>query len=94
MTQEQDLNYELKKAYGLENLYFYYLRGKSLFCCMYMVDDNYYLEDALDPADLDFLLKSLSMQQGKVYFDDVKEVCVGMDELKMQYLQLKLAGIK
>ena len=92
-SNERNICHELKEAYGLENLDFYYLRGKSLFCCMYMGAD-YYLEDALDPADLDFLLKSLSMQQGKVYFDDVKEVCVGMNELKMQYLQLKLAGIK
>jgi hypothetical protein len=91
---KRDICRELKEAYGLEHLWFYYIQGWQLFGCRFTASDDFSLEDALDPTDLDFLLKSLSMQQGKVYFDDVKQVCVGMDELKTHYLPIKLAGIK
>lgn len=94
---KQDICRELKEAYGLEYMHFYYIQPTRLhrmYCCKYDVNENLYLEDALDPRNLDFLLKALNMQQGEVYFEDVKKVCVGMDELKMHYLPIKLAGIK
>lgn len=90
---KHDICRELKAAYGLEYLHFYYVPRFKMFCCRYVGTDGFSMEDELDPVDLDFLLKSLSMQQGKVYFDDVKEACTGMDQLKMHYLPFKLAGI-
>jgi hypothetical protein len=79
-------NQELKKAYGIENVYFY-IKNKKFHCCYGSKDDE------IDLIDLDFILKSLSIQQGVVFFDDVGEECVGMDQLKYKYLILKLSGL-
>lgn len=77
---------KLKEAYGLEKLSFY--RKGAQFCCHYSDAD-----DKVDIFDLDFILKSLSAQQCAVYFDDVGEVCTGIDELKQKYLIFRLAGL-
>ena len=90
---KRDICNELKTAYGLENLWFYYEQQWKRFRCRY-VGANHSLEDALDPSDLDFILKSLSMQQGNIWFDDVGEWCKGLDEIKSHYLVMKLAGVK
>jgi hypothetical protein len=79
-------NLMLKRAYGVEKLSFY--RKGHQFHCRY--GD---FHDAVDINELDFLLKALSAQQGVVFFDDVGELCVGMNELKFKYLIFSLAGL-
>jgi len=85
--------HQLKKAYGLEHLVFN-ASGKVIECeytdtvCAFPEE-----EDNIKMAELDWILKSLSMQQGNVYFKDAAKLCTGMDELKRHYLLLKLAGI-
>ena len=96
-SNERNICHELKEAYGLENLDFYYYSPDQIFACKYHTksgSDKFNPGYILDPADLDFLLKSLNMQQGRVYFDDVKQICRGMNELKHHYLIMELAGIE
>jgi hypothetical protein len=76
----------LKEAFGLEGLSFYQKRGK--YHCKYQ--KGY---DDIDYTDLHFLMTSLSIQQGHVFFDDVDKTCVGIDELKREYLIFKLSGL-
>ena len=84
---EKSINDKLKEAYGLEGLCFYMKRG--VYHCKYSKTES----DKIDYLDLDFLLKSLSIQQLKIFFDDVDHQCVGMDELKKEYLIFKLSGL-
>jgi hypothetical protein len=81
---------ELKKAYDLENLEFYMIYDR--FYCRYVSDPNL-ANDTIDILDMDFLLKSLSAQQGKVIFEDTGDTCCGIDELKTKYLVFRLAGL-
>jgi len=83
----------LKKMHGFEHLDFYEDR-RGRYCCKYISDpDDFNYESALDNVDLMFLLNALSMQQGKVFFDDYKQCCVGLDQLNEFYLPMKLAGL-
>jgi len=82
--------YKLKKAYGIECLSFD--AGAKIIECTYIGDVPKH-DDNIAIGDLDWILKALSMQQGKVYFKDVGKICTGMDELKRHYLVMKLAGI-
>jgi len=82
--------YKLKKAYGLECLSFD--GAHKVIECSY-IGDNPEFDDNIKLIDLDWILKALSMQQGRVYFKDVKKLCTGMNELKQHYLVFKLAGI-
>lgn len=93
LKAERDNHIRMKKMYGLENLHFY-RNKKNSYCCKYIPDPEIFdFDEALDTLNLSFLLKSLSLQQGRVYFEDYQESCVGMDELKRMYLPLKLAGL-
>ena len=91
MTQEnKEKCIKMKASLGLENLHFY--RGKhELFHCKYIYDSNNF--DDEDELDLQFILSSLSLQQGKVFFDDCNDFCTGIDKLKEKYLIFKLVGI-
>ena len=82
--------YLMKKAYGLECLCFD--ASKKMISCKY-VGDRPDLEDNINISDLDWLLKVLSVQQGIVYFEDVGKQCVGIDEIKYNYLTLRLSGL-
>jgi len=89
LTEEQVVRCnDLKAAYGLEGLHFYHVANSRTYGCSFKD-----FGDDIEPEDLDFFLKSLSMQQGVVWFDDVGEYCTGIDELKSHYLIFKLAGI-
>lgn len=93
---KRDICHELKEAFGLENLDFYYYSPDQIFSCKYHTKSGsgkFNLGYILNSTDLDFLLKSLNMQQGKVYFKDIDQVCMGMNELKYHYLIMELAGI-
>lgn len=81
---------KFRKAYGLENLCFYKKNGQ--YHCKY-VSDSSSIKDEIQLYEFDYLLKSLSAQQGHIFFDDIGETCVGIDELKHKYLVFKLAGI-
>lgn len=83
----------LKRMYGLEYLDFYEdKRGR--YCCKYISDpNNFNYDKAIDNSELMFLLNALSIQQGKVFFDDYKRHCVGIDGLNELYLPMKLAGL-
>ena len=84
---------KLKQSYGLEHLHFYEdARGR--YCCKYIPDPEVFDYDgALNNIELRFLLNSLSIQQGKVYFEDYGKTCTGIDNLKRLYLPMKLAGL-
>lgn len=95
---EKESHVGLKRAYGLENLYFYEGSTTSRpwrgYCCKYIADPyDFDIKESINSADLMFLLQALSMQQGKVYFADHKQFCVGIDALKTLYLPMKLAGL-
>lgn len=98
-TQEQikradiQVHVWLKRIYGLEHLDFYE-DDRGLYHCKYISDPNDFNYDrALDNINLDFVLKSLSMQQGKIYFDDIGQTCTGINEVKSHYLVIKLSGL-
>jgi len=77
---------QFKKAYDLGGLCFYLKSGK--YHCKYSKE-----EDEISEADMDFLMKSLAMQQAKIYFDDIGDHCLGMDELRSKYLIFRLSGL-
>lgn len=81
----------LKNAYGLSNLKFFY-KGKS-FCCKYCSSPKNAI-DTMSFEDMDFILRALHAQQGKITFIDTNTVCNGIDELRKQYLIFLLGGIK
>jgi hypothetical protein len=91
MTQEEKEEcVQTKACFNLENLHFY--RGQyGKFHCKY-INDPYDFENE-DILDLRFILSSLSMQQGKIFFDDINDCCTGIDKLKEKYLVFKLAGL-
>jgi hypothetical protein len=88
----------IKKAYGVEHLYFYCGRVKGgrngLWHCKY-IGPNKLMPRQSEETDheLDFFLKALSTQQGKVFFDDCCQTCTGLDELKTLLLTMVLAGL-
>jgi hypothetical protein len=78
---------QLKTFFGFENLHFYC--GKyGRFHCKFISDPNNF--DSEDLLDLKFILSSLNLQQGSIYFDDLNKECLAQD-LKLQYLMFKLA---
>lgn len=83
----------LKRMYGLEYLDFYEdKRGR--YCCKYISDPNVFNYDAaMNNSELTFLLTALSIQQGKVFFEDYQKHCVGIDGLNTLYLPMKLSGL-
>lgn len=86
-------NNDLLKAYGLDNLRFY-MTKRGRYCCKYVSDQNVTISgEKMERAELIFLLNSLSIQQGKVYFEDYDKECVGIDELKTLYLPMMLSGL-
>ena len=94
MTPEEKTKcIQIKACYGLENLHFYrhYKLGRHDMHCKYISDPNDFTTE--NELDLQFILNALTRQQGHIYFDDLKKVCVGMDQLKFEYLIMKLAGI-
>lgn len=86
INKEESINVRLKKAYGVDGLCFYMKNG--YYHCKYSRD-----EDEVGSSDLDFLLKALSIQQLKIFFDDINYCCIGMDELKKEYLMFRLSGL-
>lgn len=85
---------KLKACFGLENLHFYRYNtssGPGSLHCKYITDPYDFITE--DELDLKFILNSLSRQQGKVFFDDANETCIGIDQLKTKYLIFKLAGL-
>ena len=87
------LNISMKKAFGLEYLDFYFTK-KGLFACRYIKDPNDFDYDkSMSNFDMEFLFKALSMQQGKVYFEDYGIFCRGLDGLNELYLPMKLSGL-
>ncbi|KKM77321.1 hypothetical protein LCGC14_1371240 [marine sediment metagenome] len=86
----QDKLTALKKAYGLENLRFY--EKNNRFRCTYVTDADK-IVDGFGLSYMDYILKALSAQQCCIFFDDVNKMCVGMDELKQEYLIFRLAGL-
>ena len=92
---DKDLCIKLKASYGLENLHFYYYNGRAgrhgALHCKYIVDVNDFVTE--DPVDLQFILNALARQQCKVVFDDIRDICIGIDSLRSQYLIFRLAGL-
>jgi len=86
-----DLHNGLKTSYDLEYLQFYQSDNGKYHCRFTKKIED--VIDLINPNELYYLLKILTMGQGSVYFDDVNELCIGMDELKKHYLVLKLAGL-
>ncbi len=84
----------LKAAFGLENLCFYEKGSKKRgkYHCLYISDPDS-KHDTIPTEELEFLLQSLSRQQGVIYFDDYQKTCTGLDELKTLLLTIKLAGL-
>lgn len=79
--------------YGLEYLNFYEDKKRG-YCCKYISDpDDFNYDEAMDNADLMFLLNALSVQQGRIFFEDYGKTCVGIDGLNELYLPMKLAGL-
>jgi len=87
-TKADAINDRLKSIYGLDNLCFYFKKG--MYHCKYSKTCS---ETEMDYCDLDFLLKALNIQQAIVHFDDVGHDCIGMDELKKEYLVFRLSGL-
>ena len=86
----------LKRMYGLENLHFFVVKKgiNKEYHCKYIRDPNDFdIKDAMPNDDLIFLLTAFSVQQGRVYFEDYGDWCVGLDRLKELYLPIRLAGI-
>lgn len=77
---------DFKKAYDLVGLCFYLKNGN--YHCKYSSE-----KDDISDEDMDFLMKALSAQQARIYFDDVGGYCFGMDGLRSKYLLLRLAGL-
>lgn len=86
-------NQSLKKAYGVENLYFY--AGLGGYHCKYVSSpDSPDAVDTLEPEEFAFVLKSLSMGQLHVIFDGIDDsYCIGLDEVKRNYLIFKLSSL-
>jgi hypothetical protein len=85
---------QLKACFGLEYLHFYRYGSAARpgqLHCKYITNPNDFITE--DELDLQFIMNFLSKQQGKVFFDDVGEECIGMDGLKAKYLIFRLAGL-
>ena len=86
------MHIRMKEAYGLEHLHFY--SKKAGYCCRYISDPNDVdFNDTLKNEDLMFFLRALSMEQGKIWFDDYGQWCYGITELKELYLPMMLGGL-
>jgi hypothetical protein len=92
---DKDLCIQLKASYGLEHLHFYYYNSKysrrGALHCKYISDVNDFVTE--DPVDLQFILNALARGQCKIVFDGSKRTCVGIDDLKSDYLIFRLAGL-
>jgi len=81
---------KLKACYGFEHLHFYTSKNKQ-FHCAYISDPTDFVEEV--ELDVQFILAALSIQRAKIYFDDIKEYCWGIDQLKSNYLIFILSGL-
>lgn len=87
-----ELHIELKRVLGLEHLHFY--STKAGYCCKYISDPNDFdINDALKDPDLIWFLNVLSYEQGKIWFEDYGQWCVGITGLKELYLPIMLGGL-
>ena len=90
---EREEHVGLKRPYGLEHLHFYEGNRGRYTCCYISDPYDFDIHESLTKTELSFLLQALSVGQGKVYFEDAAQYCVGIDGLNEQYLPMKLAGL-